>query len=150
MDFSRGLRKALLYALVGFVIPVAFLGLASMYHFMLRDINPRDRENDLARLPLVILTPSIGLASLFGLATLASFAPPDGPPFIRSLIIISAATLVGVVVIRPRPLRKMTDPHAWYAIVVPLGAALTATAILLLISGLKSHEKADGDDPGAR
>lgn len=147
MDVVHGLRKSLQYAAVGFAIPATVTGLIAMYHLAFHDIHPMDRENDLARLPAMILTLSFGLALLFGLAAFVSFAHRKGLSFIRALIVSSAAALIGVVVTRPRIPRKEIDPNAWTESVIPLIAALAATIVVLLISELRRSQRAGDGGP---
>ena len=145
MNLEHGIRKSLQYAAIGFAIPAGFIGLIAIYHFTFHDIHPMDRANDLARLPALILIPSIGLAMLFGMAAFGSFAPKDGIPFIRSLIVISAATMIAVFATRPRIPRKTVDPNSWTETVIPLAAALIATISILLYNKWLPSQK-DGDE----
>lgn len=102
-----------------------------------------DRENDLARLPAIILIPSFGLAMLFGLGALGSFTPKNGMPFIRSLMVISAATLIAVLVTRPRVARRTVDPNAWMETAIPLAVALISTLVILTYNQLTVSQKDD-------
>ena len=64
MEIERGIQKSIKYAIVGFLIPVFSVGVYWIVYSMFYDIHPIDRENDLARLPLLILVPSTGLAGI--------------------------------------------------------------------------------------
>ncbi len=147
MNLVCGLRKSLQYAAVGFAIPATVVGSIAMSHLTFHDIHPMDRENDLARLPTMILVPSLGLAVLFGLAAFASFTPRNGLSFIRALIAISAATLIGVAVTRPQMPRKTRDPNAWTEISIPLATALIATIVVLFFNERRPSQPKDGDEP---
>jgi cytochrome bd-type quinol oxidase subunit 2 len=145
MNLERGIRKSLKYAAFGFTIPIVVIGLIAFYHFTFHDIHPIDRSNDLARLPAMMLVPSIGLAILFGLAAFGSFTPNYGISFIRSFIVISAATMIAVFATRPRIPRKTVDPNAWVETAIPLAVALIATIAILICNTLTPSQK-DGDE----
>ena len=132
MNIKRGFLKSLQYAAIGFAIPATVIGLIAIYHFTFHDIHPIDRENDIARLPAMMLIPSLELALLFGLSAFASFAPKRGMIFIRSLIIVAGATMIAVFAMRPRFRRKTVDPEAWLEAAIPIAAALIATIAVLL------------------
>ena len=106
---------------------------------MFYDIHPIDRENDLVRLPLLILVSSTGLAVIFGLSGYASFAPKRGISFIRSLIIIAGLTAIGVYSIQPKVHRKTVEQGSSMEIAIPSAAALIATVAILFYSNVRSN-----------
>jgi peptidoglycan/LPS O-acetylase OafA/YrhL len=145
MNLERGIRKSLIYAAIGFAIPAIVIGLFAIYHFTCHDIHPMDRPDDLARLPALILIPSSGIAILFGMAAFAAFTPNNGITFLRSLIVVSAATMIAMLATRPGMSRKTDDPNAWLETVIPLAVGLFATMSILLYSlALRSQRDGDG------
>ena len=137
MNLQHRIRKSLQFAAIGLAIPAIVIGLIAFYHFAFHDIPPMDRENDLARLPAMILIPSLGLALIFGLSAFASFSSKPGMSLIRSLIVISGATLMAVFATQPRIGRKTVDPNAWLETAIPITVALIAT-LAILISNRRS------------
>ena len=145
MNIERGTRKSLQFAAFGFAIPVIVIGLLALYHFTVHDIHPMDQQNDLARLPAMILIPSFGLALVFGLSAFASFTWNHGLSFIRSLIGVAGATLIAVFATQPRVRRKTVDPDAWLETAIPIAVALIATMAILIynkrMTPLKSSDE---------
>ncbi|MCP4777191.1 MAG: hypothetical protein GY880_23465 [Planctomycetaceae bacterium] len=139
MEIERGIQKSIKYAIVGFLIPVFSVGVYWIVYSMFYDIHPIDRENDLARLPLLILVPSTGLAVIFGLSGYASFAPKRGISFIRSLIIIAGLTAIAVYSIQPKVHRKTVEQGSSMEIAIPIAAALIATVAILFYSNVRSN-----------
>ncbi len=131
MNLKRGIRNALRYAGLGFAISAVTLGMLAIYHFVFRDIHPMDREQDFARLPTLIVIVSLGLAALFALSAFGSFTPNRGLSFMHSLIIVSGATMVSVLVTRPQFPRKSINPNAWQETAIPIATAMIATIFLL-------------------
>jgi len=139
MEIERGIQKSIKYAIVGFFIPVFSVGVYWIVYPMFYDIHPIDRENDLARLPLLILVSSTGLAVIFGLSGYASFAPKRGISFIRSLMIIAGLTAIAVYSIQPRVHRKNVEQDSSMEIAIPSAAALIATVAILFYSNVRSN-----------
>ena len=131
MNLKRGIRNALRYAVLGFAISAVTLGMLAIYHFVFRDIHPMDREQDFARLPTLIVIVSLGLAALFALSAFGSFTPNRGLSFMHSLIIVSGATMVSVLVTRPQFPRKSINPNAWQETAIPIATAMIATIFVL-------------------
>ncbi len=146
MNIERGMRKTLQYSALGFAIPAVVIGLIAIYHFTFHDIHPMDRENDIARLPAMILIPSLGLAILFGLSAFGSFTPQRGLTFVRSLIIVAGTTLIAVFATQPLAYRKTVDPNAWLKTAIPLVAALIATTFVLLYNKWRPFARASDVD----
>lgn len=148
MNIERGIQKSLLFAALGFAIPAGVIGLIAIYHFSFHEIHPMDRANDLARLPGMILIPSLGLGILFGLSAFASHAPNCGMTFIRSLIVVAGATLIAILATRPRVRYKAIDPNAWMETVIPLSVAIVATIVVFSYARwMRSAKSANGDIP---
>lgn len=145
MNLTRGIQRSLQFAAIGLAIPAIMIGLIAIYHFTFHDIHPMDRENDLARLPAMILIPSFGLALLFGLSAFASFAPNHGMSFIRSLIVVAGATAIAVFATQPRIRRKTVDPDAWLETAIPIAVALIAT-LAILISNRRTTPQNGGEE----
>jgi len=145
MNLEPGIRKSLQFAAIGFAIPAIVIGLIAFYHFAFHDIHPMDRENDLVRLPAMILIPSLGLAMLFGLSAFASLAPKHGMSFIRSLIVVASATLIAVFTTQPRIRRKTVDPDAWLETAIPIAVALIATLAILIYNRRSTPQKGDDE-----
>ena len=142
MNLKRGVCKALKYGGVGFLIPVSIVGAIAAFHFGVHDIPPVDRENDIARLPMLMLLPSLGLAALFALSAFATFTFSGGLTFMRSLTIISSVALVAVFVSRPRLHFKTVNPNVWLEVVVPVVAVAVATTVIMTynrMAGATSH-----------
>ncbi len=150
MNIERGVCKSLQYSAVGFAIPAAIIGLIAIYHFTFHEIHPMDRQQDLARLPALILIPSCGLALLFGLAAFGAFTPTNGMSFIRSLIVISTAAMIAVFASRPRVPRKTVDPNAWLETAIPVTVAVIATIVVLLYYRWSPFKNPDGDKPNSK
>jgi hypothetical protein len=148
MNLESGLRKALKYSALGFAISAGTLAMLAIYHFTFHDIHPLDRQNDLARLPDLILVPSFGIAVLFGLSAFGSFTPKRGMKFIRSLTVISGATAIAVFVTREPVLRKTIDSNSWIETAIPIVVALSATIAVLVIN--KWSSTSDEDELGYR
>jgi len=145
MKIEPRMRKSLRFAAIGFAIPAIVLGLMVGYHFAFHDIHPLDRANDLARVPVMILVPSVGIAILFGLSAFASSASTNGMSFVQSLIGIAGATLMSVVATRPRIRRANADPDGWLETAIPIGVALFAT-LAIIIYNKQSQPPKGGDE----
>ena len=141
--------KMLTYSAVGFAIPAVVIGLIAIYRLTFHDIHPMDRQNDIARLPGIILIPSLGLALLFGLAALGSFTPTAGMSFIRSLLVISVPTTIAVFATRQSVPRRAIDPDAWMQTAIPVAVALITTiAVLLYNKWMASQPDKDTSEMG--
>lgn len=145
MEFERGIRESLKRAALGFLIPVVVIGLYSILHLTCYEIHPIDRENDLRRLPFLILLPSTGLAILFGLSAYASFAPKQGVSFIRSLTVIAGATAIAVFSTPPKVNLKTVEQGSWVEIVFPMAVAIIATIAILIYSRWTSSCRLESD-----
>jgi Kef-type K+ transport system membrane component KefB len=130
MNIKRGIQKTFLFAAVGFTIPAGVIGLIAIYHFSFQEIHPIDRANDFARLPKMILLPSLGLGMLFGLSAFASYVPERGLTLIRSLIVIADAALIAVIATRPKVRYKSDDPNAWMETVIPISVSIVAAIVV--------------------
>ena len=131
MNLKIGALEALRYAAIGFIIPASIVGLIAAYHFGFHDIHPIDRENDIAKLPMFMLLPLLGLAFLFALAGFATFTFNGGLTFMRSLSVISGVALVAVFASRPRLHFKTENPNVWLEVVMPVVAVLVATTVIM-------------------
>ncbi len=148
MNVERGIQSFLLFAALGFAIPAGVIGLIAFYHFSFHEIHPMDRANDLARLPGMILIPSLGLGILFGLSIVASSTSNRGMTFIQSLIVVAAATLNAILATRPTVRHKAIDPNAWMETVIPLSAAIVATVVVFSYARwMRSAKIAIGNTP---
>ena len=146
---NRVARRTMQYATAGFAIPAIFIGLLAFVHFNFREIHPIDQQNDLTRLPAMILIPSFGLATLFALAAIGSNAASRGLSFTRSLMFIAAATLIAVFATRPRVQRKTVEPDAWMETAIPISVALVATIIAVLYNKRRGSQAETNKTAGA-
>lgn len=147
MNLKRGIRNALRYAVLGFAISAVTLGMLAIYHLAFSDIHPMDREQDFARLPTLILIISFGTAALFALSAFGSFAPNRGLSFLHSLIFVSSATLVSVLVTRPKVAIKSIAPNAWLETVIPIATAMVATICILYYDKARPMANRVDDEP---
>ena len=145
MDFERGSRESLKHAALGFLIPVVGVGVYTILYLSFYEIHPIDRENDLRRLPLLILVPSTGLAILFGLSAYAAFAPNQGVSFIRSLTMIAGATAIAVFSTQPRVNRKTVEQGSWLEVAIPMAVAIIAAIAILVYSKWTSARRLESD-----
>lgn len=145
MNLIPEIRKALQFAAIGFAITAIVIGFIAVYHFGFHDIHPIDRENDLVRLPGMILIPSLGLAMLFSLSAVASSTLKNGASFMQSLIVIAGATLISVFATQPRIRTKAVDPDAWLETAIPIATAAVATLAMLIYKRLSLPQKRDDE-----
>ena len=134
MNMQRKLRRALIWSLVGFAIPVVVLGMVFGFQLIFADVHPMDREQDIAKLPVQLLFPAIGCAFVFALAAYASGVNTPRLDFIRSLMIVSVVVVVAKLVVTPNPRYKMPDPNAWMEIVIPIVAGLMTCGVLTAVN----------------
>lgn len=139
MNIERGFRKSLLLGTTGFLVPVAVLGSVAACVFAFAGTHPMDRQQDIQRLPSMILTPAVGCGIVFALAAFASYTPDSGVNFIRSLLMIGSAVVLAILVTQPHTQYKMPDPNAWIELVVPLVTAVIVSAAILAI-GLSKRD----------
>jgi cytochrome bd-type quinol oxidase subunit 2 len=132
MDIKIKIGKSFQYAAVGFAISVVVIGLIAIYHFTFHEVHPIDRQNDLSRLPQIMLIPSVILGLLFGLSKFASSSHYRGLTLIRSLTVIVGAITIVFFSIRPRVHSKTVDPDAWLETAIPVATALITTIAVLI------------------
>jgi hypothetical protein len=82
VKFQRKLVESIKWGAIGTAIPAIILGILS--GVPLREITPMDRENDIAWLPFMVLSPTIGYGFVFALAAFASAF--DSPRIAAGLI----------------------------------------------------------------
>lgn len=145
MNIARGIRKAILFGILGFLIPVVVIGGISVCVFVFTDIHPTDRQQDIERLPSTILYPAIGCSIGFALAAFASYTPHHGIKFLRSLLIVASFAVVALLLAQPHERNKVPDPNAWIETAVPLIAAVVACGIIFGL-GLQWHESQEHID----
>ena len=127
MNIERGVQKSLLLGMAGFLIPVVILGTIKACVFAFGDIHPMDLQQDLQRLPFMILPPALGCGIVFAIAAFASYVPKSGVNFIQSLLIIGSVVVVAILAVR----YKMPGPSAWSETVVAIVAGIIASAVII-------------------
>jgi membrane-anchored protein YejM (alkaline phosphatase superfamily) len=127
-------KRTLIWGATGFAIPIVVLGLVLGLPLVFGDDHPMDRENDIARLPVVMLIPSIGCAFVFVLAARATSVDVPRISLIQSISIIGLAVVVTLLLVTTGPRYKMFDPDSWIKVAAPIGVGLVMCGVIFAIN----------------
>lgn len=137
LNFKRGLQKALLLGLVGFLIPTVLLSIPwptstdpQTYYERQEAITLKEHLDRFK--PAMIFRTGVHCAAVFALAAFAAYAPDNRIRFMRSLVIISSVTVLSLVIIEifyPKYMKLhsnfLIDPG------IPIFVAAITTAIII-------------------
>ncbi|MEN6365695.1 MAG: hypothetical protein ABFC88_02645 [Thermoguttaceae bacterium] len=96
-SLARGFVWALPFGVCGFLVPFAVLGIERILRMLLTDVEPSELNVELYMLATNGAASAVVCSLIFASAAVASFSPPRGIGYVRSLIAMAGYAIVAMI-----------------------------------------------------